>query len=220
MQYIVYDMEFTVIRNRQQYTADILEIGAIKLSDDSGQLEMVDLFHTHVRPTTHKVISPLTTEFTGITQEHADKAPSFSEAASDFQSWMGDDPYYLCSWGPDDKQQLIRHCKMHKFDLNWIQNYNDIQLAFTRLQGGEYHQRWGLKKALVAKELPFIGNHHNALDDAFNTAKLFKLIFPHIRLEQNNAAAEPIFTTSLVYTTGHEKNNPFGQLAHLFQIAT
>ncbi|MBD2872549.1 3'-5' exonuclease [Paenibacillus arenilitoris] len=219
MQYIVYDLEFTVLRNRQ-YMADILEIGAIKLSDDSGQLNMIDLFHTHVRPTAFRAITPLTTAFTGITQEQVDAAPSFSEAVEAFRQWIDDEPHYMCSWGPDDKQQLIRHCTMHEIGLEWIQNHNDIQLSFTRLQGSEYHQRWGLKRALAAKEIHFIGSHHNALDDAFNTAKLFKHIFPHITLEQNNAAAEQRFTTSLVYTTGHEKNNPFGQLAELFRVAT
>ncbi|WP_419871504.1 exonuclease domain-containing protein [Candidatus Pristimantibacillus sp. PTI5] len=218
MNYIVYDMEFTVLKNRQ-YLADILEIGAIKLSDEGGQLAMVDLFHTYVRPHTYKTITPLTTEFTGITQEQVNAAPAFQEVVSDFQVWLGDEPYYMCSWGPDDKQQFIRHCTLHNIGLNWIQNYNDIQLMFTRLQGGDHGQRWGLKRALAEKEISFFGNHHNALDDAFNTAKLFTKILPQLSLEQNNAADELRYTTSLVYSTGNEKNTPFGHLAELLGTA-
>jgi inhibitor of KinA sporulation pathway (predicted exonuclease) len=84
---------------------------------------------------------------------------------------------------------------------------------FTRLQGGDYGQRWGLKRALTEKGISFFGNQHNALDDAFNTDKLFVNIFLQLSLEHNNAAEEQRYSTSLVYTTGQEKNTPFGQLA-------
>ncbi|WP_248928642.1 3'-5' exonuclease [Paenibacillus hamazuiensis] len=218
MYYIVFDLEFSVLRNRQ-YNADILEIGAIKLLEEDGQLAMIDLFHTHVRPSQHRTITPLTTQFTGITQEQVDNAPSFHEAASAFKEWLGEDTYYLCSWGPDDKYQLVRHCREHNLGLDWICNYNDIQLMYTRLQGGDYGQRWGLKKALKAAHLPFFGNHHNALDDAFNTAKLFKLIFAKLIFEKNNAAYESAYTTSLVYSTGNEKFTPFSGLAALLEQA-
>lgn len=214
MNYIVFDLEFTVLRQKQ-YMADILEIGAIKLSDEGGYLSMVDLFHTYVRPSNFTTITALTTQFTGITQEQVNAAPTFKEAALDFKHWLGDRTYYLCSWGPDDKHQLIRHCTQHNIELDWIQNYNDIQLMFTRLQGGDHGQRWGLKRALASAEIPFFGNHHNALDDAFNTAKLFSRIFPQLSLQENNAADEQSFSTSLVYSTGYEKHTPFSQLAEL-----
>jgi inhibitor of KinA sporulation pathway (predicted exonuclease) len=218
MNYIVFDMEFTVLR-RSQYLADILEIGAIKLSDEGGQLSLVDLFHTHVRPNNYKTITPLTTEFTGITQEQVNNAPAFKDVVNDFTCWLGDSPYFMCSWGPDDKYQLVRHCALHKIELDWIQNYNDIQLMFTRLQGADHGQRFGLKKALAATEIDFLGSHHNALDDAFNTAKLFKKIFPYLSLEKNNAVTEQQYSTSLVYSTGDDLNKPFSQLAELLGMA-
>lgn len=216
MHYIVFDMEFAVMRQKR-HTAEILEIGAIKLNDESGTLAMVDLFQTHVRPTYFTTITPLTTEFTGITQKQADQAPSFKEAVSRFQSWLGASPYFMCSWGPDDKHQLVRQCRLHRIGLDWIQNYNDIQLMFTRLQGADHGQRIGLKKALAVSGMDFVGNHHNALDDAFNTAKLFKLIFPRLRLEENNAATERPNASSLVYTTGESVNRPFKHLAKLLR---
>lgn len=169
MNYVVFDMEFTVLR-KNQYLADILEIGAIKLSDEGGHLSMVDLFHTHVRPSNSRPIDTLTTQFTGITQEQIDAAPTFKEAVHDFRNWLGEPSYYLCSWGPDDKYQLLRHCNLLKVGLDWILNYNDIQLMFTRMQGGDHGQQWGLKRALNFAEIPFFGSHHNSLDDAFNTS--------------------------------------------------
>ncbi|MDQ0917574.1 3'-5' exonuclease [Paenibacillus sp. V4I5] len=218
MSYIIFDMEFTVLR-KNQYMADILEIGAIKLIDEGGHLSMIDLFHTYVRPNNYKTITNQTTDFTGITQEQVNSAPTFKEVVSNFKCWLGDSPYYMCAWGPDDKQQLVRHCALHKVELEWIQNYNDIQLMFTRLQGGDHGQRYGLKKALTATEIEFLGSQHNALDDAFNTAKLFKMIFPQLSLEENNAANELRYSTSVVYSTGDEMSKPFCQLAELLGMA-
>lgn len=218
MNYIIFDMEFTVLR-KSAHLADILEIGAIKLSDEGGQLVMVDLFHTHVRPHNYKRITPLTTEFTGITQEQVDVAPPYHEVVNDFIQWLGESPYYLCSWGPDDKYQFVRHCNQHQIELDWIQNYNDIQLQFTRLQGRDIGQRYGLKKALATAEIDFFGKQHNALDDAFNTAKLFIKIFPKLSFEENNAAYEQRYSTSLVYSTGDEMTKPFSQLAEMLTRA-
>ncbi|MEC0269724.1 3'-5' exonuclease [Paenibacillus anseongense] len=216
MNYIIFDLEFTVL-SKKQYMADILEIGAIKLSDEAGQLAMVDLFHSHVRPNQYRSIGTMTTKFTGITQEQVDQAPVFTHVMASFREWLnqGNNPYYLCSWGPDDKHQLLRHCTQHNVNMKWIRNYNDIQLLFTRLQGGDNGQRFGLKKALKVREISFFGKQHNALDDAFNTAKLFTDIFPQLSLEQNQVSDQPIYASSIVYSIGEEKNSPFGNLASL-----
>lgn len=81
LDYIVFDMEFTV-QNEKQYLSKIIEIGAIKLTDESGELEMVDLFHTYVRPGSVAPLSYRTMKFTGISQENVDTAPYFHDAVS------------------------------------------------------------------------------------------------------------------------------------------
>lgn len=219
MKYIVFDLEFTVLRS-QKHMAETIEIGAIELrADEHGELSMIDLFHTYVQPLRNRTISKLTTEFTGVTQSDVDDAPLFKEAIENFKDWLGED-YYLCSWGPDDKYQLVRECNAKKMDLSWIKNYNDIQLPYTRLNGADIGQRMGLKKSLKVEDLPFIGKQHNALDDAFNTAKLFKRYFPKFILECNNAAEESLFETRIVYRTDNDvRYTPFSELANLLKIA-
>lgn len=219
MQYIVFDLEFTVQR-KQQWLSEIIEIGAIKLhEDDCGELEWADLFHTCIKPTRNPVLSKLTTDFTGITQEQVNSAPYIGEAIKSFREWLGNEPYYLCAWGPDDKHHLVNECRAYRLDCDWIQNYNDIQLQFTRMQGKDYGHRIGLAKALALLDIPFLGKPHNALDDAFNTAKLFKHIFRQLTFEHNNAAHDSVYTTELVFTTGEESNRPFQQLASLLGMA-
>lgn len=214
MNYIVLDMEFTVMKGRK-YLTEIVEIGAVKLCHDADGLAMIDLFHTHVKPTERPCITPMTTAFTGITQHQIDAAPLYPAAIGTFIEWLGNEPYYLIAWGPDDKQMLVQQCNKHDLPLDWILNYNDIQLPFTYEQGGNNGGRWGLAKALAAQQLPFFGTHHNALDDAFNTAKLFKSMFPKLTLQHNNAAHESVAEAKLVYSTGREINNPFSKLAEL-----
>lgn len=220
MKYIVFDLEFTVLRT-QKHLAETIEIGAIELqADERGMLDMTDLYHTYVLPSQNPQISKLTTEFTGVTQSNVDTAPLFREAIESFKKWLGED-YYLCSWGPDDKYQLVRECRAQKLGLGWIRNYNDIQLFYTRLNGADIGQRMGLIKSPKAENIPFIGKQHHALDDAFNTAKLFKKIFPKLQLEYNNAAEESLFESKLVYSTVENDGgyHPFRELAHLLKIA-
>jgi inhibitor of KinA sporulation pathway (predicted exonuclease) len=216
--YIVYDLEFTVLR-KQQYTADIIEIGAIKLIDgEQGPVE-IDRFQTYVKPERNKVITAHTTEFTGITQEQVDSAPTFPEAIELFLQWIGNDTYYLCSWGPDDKQHFVRQCRDMKLNLKWLRNMNDLQLFYTKLQGNDASRRIGLSRALESAGLAFDGAQHRALDDAVNTSRLFVRMFNQIKLEQNNASDDPLYETKLVYSSTEEDNddnNPFRHLASLF----
>lgn len=240
MKYIIFDLEFTVMRS-QQHLAETIEIGAIELRFEpfdqsqnletnnndrtiqAGELVMSDIFHSYVRPSRVSILTNKTTEFTGITQEMIHDAPRFQEAVSAFKKWLGDEEYYLCSWGPDDKHQFVRECRTLDCDLDWIRNYNDIQQQFTRLYAEDIGKRMGLKKSLDFAEIPFFGNQHNALDDAFNTAKLFKKVFPKLTFEQNNAALDPLYSTEVVYSSkedhDEEEYNPFGQLAGLIGLA-
>ncbi|WP_172200028.1 3'-5' exonuclease [Saccharibacillus qingshengii] len=221
MKYIVFDLEFTVLRT-QKHLAETLEIGAIELlADQEGTLYMNDLFHSYVQPS-RSIISRLTTEFTGITQEQADAAPRFEEAIDAFKTWLGDGEYHLCAWSKEDKYQLTGECRRHGMDVSWIRNYNDLQLAYTELKepGSSSRQRRGLSKALEAENVSFLGSQHRAIDDAFNTAKLFRLLYPFVKLETNNAAEEAVYATEIVFSTEtEERYNPFAGLAGLLQIS-
>ncbi|HJV44341.1 MAG TPA: 3'-5' exonuclease [Bacillota bacterium] len=217
MNYIIYDLEFTVLRT-QQYLSEIIEIGAIKVQEIEDQLVMGDLFHSYVSPSRNRVLSPLTTEFTGITQDKINQAPTFPHAIRDFITWLGEEDYYLCSWGLDDKLQFIKHSREHGVDLHWIRNTNDIQHQFSLKHAKNGFHQVGLKKALDLLEINFVGTPHNALDDAFNTAKVFKRIFPQLQLNKNDAADEQVYATKVVYQTDQEEANyPFRQLDQLLR---
>lgn len=217
MNYIIYDLEFTVIR-KQEWLSEIIEIGAVKVKEVQGKLKVAETFQTFVKPLRGASFTPHTTTFTGITQQDIQNAPSLTAAIEAFRSWIGEEPYYLCAWGPDDKYQLVKSCNEHKIPLDWIRNHNDIQKQFSRKHNTDTYRQIGLKKALEMLEISFEGSHHRAVDDAANTAKVFIAAFADFTLTENNAAEESIYTTHTVYETGdNEPNLPMGNLAELLK---
>lgn len=221
MPYIIYDLEFTVSRNTR-YSSEIIDIGAVKVSEnpDAG-LTVTDTFHTYVRPSNKSVLSTDTVQFTGITQKDIDAAPLFPAALRQFIDWMGNEPYYMCSWGPDDRNKLISHCRTHQLDVAWITNHNDLQQQWSRAmhKEGKFRQL-GLAQALELCGIDFDGTQHRALDDAINTAKVFMHQFDKFKLESNCAADDEGVASKVVYSSAvddEEKESPFGNLANLFK---
>lgn len=219
MIHIVYDLEFTVM-NRRQYVAEIIEIGAVKLSIDNGEMTVQDLFQTFVKPTKSMVLHASTMSFTNITQEDVYRAPTFRTAIDMFRGWMQESAatdMYLWSWGMDDRYQLIRQCHDENIPLHWIRNYNDLQRQFSKLHIEEGYRQIGLTKALESLGLEFEGMHHRAIHDAFNTAKIFLRHHRDLVLEKNVATKEDLFASRLVYQTGELEHRPFANLAAMLE---
>lgn len=220
MPYIIYDLEFTVSRNTR-YSSEIIDIGAVKVTEGENGLFVSDTFHTYVRPSNKSVLSTDTIQFTGITQKDIDAAPLFPQALNQFIAWMGSESYYMCSWGPDDRSKLLSHCRTHQLDVAWITNHNDLQQQWSRTvrKEGKFRQ-FGLAQALELCGIEFDGTQHRALDDAINTAKVFMHQFDQFKLELNCAADDEGIASKVVYsssTDDEEKDSPFGNLAHLFK---
>lgn len=217
MIYIVYDLEFTVVR-KQEWLAEIIEIGAAKVKEVNGQLQIADTFQSFVKPLRDSSFTNHTTAFTGITYQDIQSAPPLPAAIEAFRAWIGEEPFYMCAWGPDDKHQLIKSCNEHKIPLDWIRNHNDIQKQFSRKRSTDTYRQIGLKRALEMLEINFEGSHHRAVDDAVNTAKVFITAFGDFTLAENNASEESLYTTHTVYESGdNEPNTPLGNLAELLK---
>ncbi|MCL6457275.1 MAG: exonuclease domain-containing protein [Gorillibacterium sp.] len=215
MVYIVYDLEMTVCR-KKTHISEIIELGAAKVAERDGRVEIIDTFQSFVQPLKTPIISKGTIDFTGITQENISKAEKFNLVLARFLSWIGDEDYYLCSWGPDDKLQFIRECRSHQISMEWIRNHNNLQKQLTTIRKQEKHQQMGLKAALEWLDIPFSGSHHRAMDDAVNTAKIFVHLAEEMKLERNEYIPENR-EDIVVYKTGHFTNNPFGKLAGMIE---
>ncbi|MGC4377776.1 3'-5' exonuclease [Fictibacillus sp. Mic-4] len=216
MDYIVYDLEMT---NR---LSEIIEIGAVRLRMIRGELQAVDQFQSFVQPKmdtlNHRIMS-----LTGITKGDIITAPPFTAVIKDFQEWIGVREYYLCSWGPEDKWALITDATYHNIPIDWIINHNDLQFLFSMLHESEKGFRYGLTRALNKLNIKQEGSQHRALDDALNTAKIFKEIYKDITLKKNPMSyleSKLFEPEKLVYQTKDDEegssHSPFASLAKLF----
>lgn len=153
---------------------ETIEIGAVII--DTHSLQVVDEFSYLIRPVIHPKLSQFCTELTGITQDELDVAAHFSEVFANFINWLPDGAEYIfATWGAYDLVQLNIDCASHgmpAFSPSLNLNLKEAFKVSRKLK-----KKVGLKKALEISNIPFEGNHHRALDDAKNTAKLLPLIF-------------------------------------------
>jgi len=180
MRYIVLDLEWNqpLSYNSTAYRAtggklifELIQIGAVCLNDD---LEITDSFNQLIQPTQYVKLHPRIRRITGISQEDVCDAPLFNEAAARFSEWCGDDSVIL-TWGGDDVSVFQQNLNFFKCGCTYPTMY-DLQKLYGTLVKDEEDKRLGLKAALERFEIdpeedrPF----HNALNDAYYTALVFK----------------------------------------------
>ncbi|UHA72382.1 3'-5' exonuclease [Paenibacillus sp. 481] len=213
---IVYDLEMTVKRKKGEM-AEIIEIGAVKVALEEDKPVIVDTFQAFVKPT-KIVLTADTISFTGITQADVNEADCLQDVIDRFIGWIGTADYALCSWGPDDKAQFARECRTKRIALDWLRNHNNVQQPVSLAMGRPKNQQIGLKSALEVLNIEFVGSHHRAIDDAYNTALIYIHMFEHIHLERNHINDHPAYETKVVYRGANEDEednvSPFAALAN------
>ncbi|MFE5320041.1 exonuclease domain-containing protein [Paenibacillus sp. NPDC056579] len=159
MNYIVIDLEFNGRKHYDIYPMEIIEIGAVKLDE---QLEVVDTFQSYIKPNFY--INRFALQFCGISKETLQQSNSFSEVMEEFRAFCGEE-YKLLAWGGGDFFHLFLDCKVNQQNNEWLVNMLDVTAFFEG----------GLQQALADHQLEPVGQHHSALDDALNTARLLRL---------------------------------------------
>lgn len=180
MHYVVVDFEWNQPMSWQSSTFkevgdqlifEMIQVGAVKLNED---LEIVDTLSVPISPTVYVRIHPRIRRMTGLGQEELAGAPVFNEAMAQFADWCGDD-YVLLTWGCDDVSVLQQNLDFFHCETALAPMY-DIQHLFSDIH--KCKDRKGLKTAMEMLEIepdedrPF----HNALHDAWYTAKVFQTL--------------------------------------------
>lgn len=179
MHYIVLDLEWNqpISYSSPAYKSvgeklifEMIQIGAVKLNES---LETVDTFTQLIRPMYYVRLHPRIRRITHITQEELDEAPPFREALRNFSDFCGED-YAMITWGCDDVSVLEQNKRFFRCDLPLAEVY-DMQRVYGELIGNT-KERQGLQAAMAHFEIdpdeekPF----HNALNDAWYTAQVFR----------------------------------------------
>ena len=181
MNYIIYDLEFNQIMTDSTEGAggsslpfEIIQLGALKLNE---RLEIVSTFNTFVKPSVHTKIHPFTESLTGINNGKVDFQKSFPQIYEDFLSFTGNEEVILCVWGTVDIRELLRNIKYHQLPPLNFKLFIDVQRYASRHFNCNKGTRIGLKNAVEAFNIPTKADFHDAYNDAFYTAEIFKAIY-------------------------------------------
>lgn len=204
MKSIILDLEFTRVNkeNKEEKRIseyEIIQIGAVKLSADN---EIEDSFSTYVKPR-YSTISSSVEVLTHINNDMVEDAPYFEESMDSFFEWLGEDAI-IYSWSESDRDQIINECLLknyfpEKLD-NILDNWVDFQNIYGALLG--VRRKLSLENALKSVGIKFKGVQHSAINDAYNTAELFRLTKDEKEFNKRTASIVEFFeeTKPLTYT--------------------
>lgn len=182
MNYIFIDFEMNPIERqykeaRQICKREIIEIGAVMLSADYKE---IDAFKCYVKPTYSKSISKKYQKLTGITDDMLEDALTFKDALSVFVEWCMSKGknFEIYAWSENDLIQLTEEMCLKQVELMdeihyILGHWHDFQRTFCNLLG--LYKPISLKTAIGAMGRKFVGQVHDALWDARNTAYIYSL---------------------------------------------
>lgn len=151
---------------------EIIQIGAVKLSEDYRVLSVYEAF---VRPM-YSTICPICTRLTGIVQTQVSAARTLPDAIEDFLAWVNDAQAKYYSWSDNDSRQLrqeLRYKGVEEARITLFDDWADFQKEYCDVVG---QSRMGLDIALSGAGLKQIGSKHSAAADALSSVQLLKLI--------------------------------------------
>lgn len=156
---------------------EIIQIGAVKINNE---FKAVDKFNIYIKPSLYPRIHPYVEKITGFKTEDFNDAPYFKEAYHKFREFLGEDTV-LGTWGYSDIKALFRNITFNKIaEPPIIIEYVDIQKIATSYLKFSRGGTIGLKNAVDALEIKIDEDKqfHNALGDAYYTAKVLEKINP------------------------------------------
>ena len=150
----------------------MIQIGAVKLDANLNPGEAISI---PIAPTHYVRIHPRIRRMTGLDSETLAGAPAFREALQQFAAWCGDD-YTLLTWGIDDVSVLYQNIHFFHCEDIVLPPLCDIQRLFSTVHN--LKDRSGLKTAMELVNITpdDTMSFHNALNDAWYTALVFKTL--------------------------------------------
>lgn len=196
MNYIIYDLEFnqknnsfiednntsvkvtnnsikTEVNNSCNIPFEIIQIGALKLNES---FQTISTFNTLIKPTVYKTIHPFVENLTKITNDMVASCKDFVHVYEDFLKFIGNDEIILGVWGTADIKELVRNLKFYNLSTSYVPKYFDIQKYASKYLKAPGKSRIGLRNAIELLNIPIEGEFHDAFNDAYYTAEVFKLI--------------------------------------------
>ncbi len=181
MNFIVFDLELNQDFSSAERNGDIpalfeiIQLGAVKLD---AELNTTGTFNRFIKPVFYKRINPFVTGLTGITTEQLQFEEEFPEVIRSFIDFVGDTDPVFCVWGSSDIKELFRNVEKHLLSTKQLpRKYINIQPYVSLYFNYSQKNLLSLQHAVEALKLPTGYSFHNAFNDAFYTAEIFKKIY-------------------------------------------
>ncbi|MBY6894408.1 exonuclease domain-containing protein [Clostridium botulinum] len=178
MNYIIFDLEFNQGYNNQieiKCPFEIIQIGAIKLNEN---FTTIDTFNALVKPEIYSDLNPFVKNLTNLTMDSLNKANTFREVYKDFLKFLNKDKNILCIWGMTDMKELFRNIVYYELDTESIpKEYINVQAYTGKYLNYPKSINVGLSNAVELFHITKNNDFHNAFNDAFYTAEVFKKIY-------------------------------------------
>lgn len=160
----------------------IIQIGAVVGDIRTG--EVLSRFDAKVNP--GELLNPEISALTGIRADELIEAPSIHKAGEALAQWVAQfDPDRMLNpltWGGGDTETLRRELDgsddRWPFGRRWI-DVKTLFVAWRMAQGKPI--AGGLARAMTKLKLSFEGRKHNAVDDAYNTFRMYRALLAEFR---------------------------------------
>lgn len=173
MHYIVYDLEFNQVSpTYKKCPFEIIQIGAVKLDE---HLQTLECFNRLIKPTIYTEMNPFISKLTSITMEQLIQEASFVDVFSSFQLFLETKDNVLCVWGTSDLKELFRNLIYHQLSPHTVpKQYINIQPYTAQYFNFPNKMLLSLKNAIDFLNISTNKSFHDALNDAYYTAEIFK----------------------------------------------
>ena len=178
MTYVILDLEWNgaYCDKLGGYFNEIIEIGAVRLSEDRC---IEDRFDAYIRPVVSRKLTRLVTNLTGITDDQVKNGVSFEQAMERLQRFIGKDAVVM-TWSNTDLTVLMENCRYFYHDerIPFLSAYLDLQsYAQSRLELGTAQQVALSKFAELLQLSSEDVELHHAIDDSLLAAAIFRRVF-------------------------------------------
>ncbi|KAG0271983.1 3'-5' exoribonuclease 1, partial [Linnemannia exigua] len=160
--YLCFDVEATCeLGFRFEFPSEVIEFPVVLL--DGSTLEIVDEFHSYVRPTHRPILSDFCKELTGISQETVDNAPTFVEVLERFEEWLTSHGVIVSDWTRNDTPTIAAQPNGKK-----VKSKKSKNSGSGRNNGGGNHNPSNLQIANAINDFQYAKTYCFVTDGPFD----------------------------------------------------
>ena len=172
---VVLDIEATcwaTEAERGDQESEIIELGLCNYHVETGHIS--EAMSIYVRPDNIE-LSQFCTDLTGITTGQLKKeGVPLEGAVNRLRKHFGPKHRVMAQWGNYDWYQVSTECL--RKDINFPFGRSNINVKELYAVYRKLPKALGLGNALKNEKMEFIGQPHSGRDDAYNTARILKLV--------------------------------------------